>query len=92
MAIETREQTAPVNTCYLVKCDKCGKTSWKGCGKHVDQCLMAVHAGDSNPHHCSLCHGVLSRCLSGLTTSFDRIIGGALLFLLPFNIRPSFLT
>lgn len=21
--------TVPVNTCYLVKCDSCGKTSWK---------------------------------------------------------------
>ncbi|KAL6302432.1 hypothetical protein BKA93DRAFT_900763 [Sparassis latifolia] len=23
------EQSAPVNTCYLVKCGTCGKTTWK---------------------------------------------------------------
>ncbi|TFK49720.1 hypothetical protein OE88DRAFT_1662333 [Heliocybe sulcata] len=42
MAIEAQEQRVPVNACYLVKCDKCGKTSWKGCGKHVDQVMKDV--------------------------------------------------
>ncbi|KAI0649053.1 hypothetical protein C8Q79DRAFT_489980 [Trametes meyenii] len=27
---------APVDACYLVKCDKCDKTTWKGCGQHAD--------------------------------------------------------
>ncbi|KAF9812476.1 hypothetical protein IEO21_06194 [Rhodonia placenta] len=41
------EQVTPVNACFKVKCDKCGKTTWKGCGAHVEQvsvhsiCLMA---------------------------------------------------
>ncbi|KAI0671800.1 hypothetical protein C8Q78DRAFT_799014 [Trametes maxima] len=27
---------APVDACYLVKCDQCDKTTWKGCGQHAD--------------------------------------------------------
>ncbi|KAJ7683651.1 hypothetical protein B0H17DRAFT_1073694 [Mycena rosella] len=26
----------PTARCYAVKCDKCSKTTWKGCGQHVD--------------------------------------------------------
>ncbi|KAH8991179.1 hypothetical protein EDB92DRAFT_1861328 [Lactarius akahatsu] len=29
-------EETPVNHCYAVKCDKCGKTTWKGCGAHVE--------------------------------------------------------
>ncbi|KAI6025446.1 hypothetical protein EDC04DRAFT_2723079, partial [Pisolithus marmoratus] len=25
-----------VNACFQVKCDKCGKVTWKGCGQHID--------------------------------------------------------
>ncbi|KAF9922037.1 hypothetical protein FBU30_007893 [Linnemannia zychae] len=28
--------------CYAVKCDKCGKTTWKGCGMHVEQVMKDV--------------------------------------------------
>ena len=28
--------------CWLVKCGKCSKTTWNGCGKHVDQIMKNV--------------------------------------------------
>jgi hypothetical protein len=30
--------------CQRVKCDKCGKPSWVGCGAHVEQILKDVPA------------------------------------------------
>ena len=34
--------------CRAVKCRKCGKTTWAGCGMHVDQ----VMSGVPKPDHC----------------------------------------
>lgn len=31
--------------CYPVKCLQCGKTTWQGCGQHVDQVKEQVPAG-----------------------------------------------
>ncbi|GAA3938615.1 hypothetical protein [Pseudoclavibacter caeni] len=28
--------------CYAVTCPKCGKTTWAGCGQHVDQVMRNV--------------------------------------------------
>ena len=28
--------------CYPVKCDKCGKTTWSGCGKHKDMVMSKI--------------------------------------------------
>ena len=28
--------------CRAVSCPKCGKTTWAGCGQHVDQVLASV--------------------------------------------------
>ncbi|KAG0348245.1 hypothetical protein BG005_011665 [Podila minutissima] len=28
--------------CFPVKCNKCGKTTWKGCGMHVEQVMRDV--------------------------------------------------
>ncbi len=28
--------------CTAVKCRKCGKTTWSGCGQHVDQVMRGV--------------------------------------------------
>lgn len=30
--------------CMRVKCEKCGKTTWAGCGAHVEQTLAGVPA------------------------------------------------
>ncbi|GAA3690230.1 hypothetical protein FB459_0360 [Yimella lutea] len=31
--------------CRPVKCKQCGRTTWAGCGQHVDQVKRAVPAG-----------------------------------------------
>jgi hypothetical protein len=28
--------------CHAVNCRKCGKTTWSGCGRHVDQVMGRV--------------------------------------------------
>ncbi|TBU42380.1 hypothetical protein BD309DRAFT_1001866 [Dichomitus squalens] len=37
---------APVDACYLVKCDSCGKTTWKGCGQHAEAVMSSVKEED----------------------------------------------
>jgi hypothetical protein len=32
--------------CQKVKCDSCGKTTWSGCGQHIDEALAGVAAAD----------------------------------------------
>ncbi|MCQ1994197.1 hypothetical protein [Arthrobacter sp. zg-Y1171] len=32
--------------CRAVKCGKCGKTTWAGCGNHVDQVMRGVPKAD----------------------------------------------
>ena len=32
--------------CRAVKCSKCGKTTWAGCGAHVAQVMAGVPAAD----------------------------------------------
>jgi hypothetical protein len=44
--------------CRAVNCKICGKTTWAGCGQHVDQVMAKVpadrrcqgHSGDQRPH------------------------------------------
>lgn len=36
--------------CHAVICKKCGKTTWAGCGQHVDQVMRKVPASQR-------CHG-----------------------------------
>ncbi len=37
--------------CRAVTCKKCGKTTWAGCGQHVDQVLGGVPAAQRCPGH-----------------------------------------
>ncbi|KIO28191.1 hypothetical protein M407DRAFT_22670 [Tulasnella calospora MUT 4182] len=37
--------------CMPVKCDTCGKTTWKGCGRHVDQVMANVPEDDRCKGH-----------------------------------------
>lgn len=30
--------------CYAVQCPSCGKTTWDGCGQHVDDVMRSVPA------------------------------------------------
>ncbi|WP_169729830.1 hypothetical protein [Corynebacterium vitaeruminis] len=32
--------------CRPVKCSNCGKTTWAGCGQHIDQVKASVKPGD----------------------------------------------
>jgi len=38
--------STPVNVCRLVTCDKCKKTTWAGCGKHVETVMKDVKEED----------------------------------------------
>jgi hypothetical protein len=37
--------------CQPVPCRICGKTTWAGCGDHVEQALAHVPPGDRCPGH-----------------------------------------
>ena len=37
--------------CRAVNCKTCGKTTWAGCGQHVDQVMREVPSGQRCPGH-----------------------------------------
>lgn len=37
--------------CRAVNCRTCGKTTWAGCGQHVDQVMRGVPAAQRCPGH-----------------------------------------
>jgi hypothetical protein len=37
--------------CRPVRCKTCGKTTWAGCGQHVEQVKASVPAGQWCPGH-----------------------------------------
>ncbi len=37
--------------CRAVTCRKCGKTTWAGCGQHVDQVMRSVPPSQRCPGH-----------------------------------------
>lgn len=37
--------------CRRATCRVCGKTTWAGCGQHVDQVMGSVPAADRCPGH-----------------------------------------
>lgn len=37
--------------CRAVTCRRCGKTTWAGCGQHVDQVMRAVPKDQRCPGH-----------------------------------------
>lgn len=37
--------------CHAVTCTKCGKTTWSGCGQHVDQVMRGVPAAQRCQGH-----------------------------------------
>jgi hypothetical protein len=39
--------------CRAVTCRKCGKTTWAGCGQHVNQALGGIPASQRCPGHAS---------------------------------------
>ncbi|MCW3159494.1 hypothetical protein [Micropruina sonneratiae] len=39
--------------CYAVTCKQCGKTTWAGCGQHVDSVKRSVPAAQWCGHEAS---------------------------------------
>lgn len=37
--------------CRAVTCKQCGKTTWAGCGEHVDQVMQGVSPADRCTGH-----------------------------------------
>ena len=37
--------------CRQVRCRKCGKTTWAGCGNHVKEVMRGVSAANRCPGH-----------------------------------------
>ena len=37
--------------CRATTCNTCGKTTWAGCGQHVDQVMKDVRHADRCPGH-----------------------------------------
>ena len=37
--------------CRAITCRTCGKVTWSGCGRHVDQVLAGVPRADRCPGH-----------------------------------------
>lgn len=37
--------------CRQIECRTCGKTTWAGCGQHVDQVMRGVPQRDRCPGH-----------------------------------------
>ncbi|HET8560569.1 MAG TPA: hypothetical protein VFL69_08640 [Marmoricola sp.] len=37
--------------CRAVRCRKCGKTTWAGCGQHVSQVMAGVPSADRCQGH-----------------------------------------
>ena len=37
--------------CRRATCKTCGKTTWAGCGQHVDQVMASVPSADRCPGH-----------------------------------------
>ena len=37
--------------CRAITCKQCGKTTWAGCGNHVEQVMRGVPASDRCPGH-----------------------------------------
>jgi hypothetical protein len=54
--------------CRAVACRTCGKTTWAGCGQHVDQVMRGVPAAQRCPGHdddtATAAPGLLARLFS----------------------------
>jgi hypothetical protein len=37
--------------CRAIACSTCGRTTWAGCGQHVDQVMASVPAAKRCPGH-----------------------------------------
>lgn len=56
--------------CRAVMCKVCGKTTWAGCGRHVDEVRRGVEPGDWCPGHERVSHGASGGFLSAVRKFF----------------------
>ena len=47
--------------CHAEKCEVCGKTTWAGCGQHIDAVKAQVPASQWCPGHDNEPQGFLSK-------------------------------
>jgi hypothetical protein len=45
--------------CHRARCERCGKPTWIGCGRHVEQALVGVPGAD----RCACPRSLLARLL-----------------------------
>jgi hypothetical protein len=57
--------------CRAVKCKQCGKTTWAGCGQHIEEVRRSVPAADWCPGHPKQPKG------TGQGSRFVRLFGGS---------------
>jgi hypothetical protein len=55
--------------CRAVNCKKCGKTTWAGCGQHVDQVMRGVPSANR-------CRGHQNDVPVAKSGFFSRLFGG----------------
>jgi hypothetical protein len=58
-----------VDMCRAVRCKQCGKTTWAGCGMHVDQVMAGVAVADRCEGHS---HGEMASARGGLLGFLKR--------------------
>jgi hypothetical protein len=58
--------------CRQVKCDKCGKPSWAGCGAHVEQVLGHVPKAE----RCACRETASAGGGGGIGASIRKLFGG----------------
>ena len=52
--------------CRAATCKTCGKATWTGCGRHVEQTLSGIPSPDRCPGHSKgERHGILERFFGG---------------------------
>ena len=56
--------------CRAATCKTCGKTTWAGCGQHVDQVMAGVARADRCQGHSEA-----ERSAAAKPSFFDRLLG-----------------
>jgi hypothetical protein len=57
--------------CHQVMCEKCSKSTWSGCGDHVEQALAGVTPGE----RCSCDQGFVGSSAASTEAFFARHLG-----------------
>lgn len=61
--------------CRAIACKKCGKTTWAGCGNHVDQVMRSVANKDRCTCKSTASNTVWTEAKAGSGNWFSRLLG-----------------